>query len=325
MADFPAKRRKTGDSSSAVPVDDATSASSLAVNNNQSSRPSISYRQSFQSPTRSSLARSNPEVLSHVLSRSPIKSPIRSPTRRESGFGLRDKKAIRPSLTGGFERAIGGGSAQKNALNLFSGISPRRGSGAIQAFAVPPRRISRAATGTPVVESSSSPVKTRQQPRDNVVTTPSKKHPDPDEQLASELDSATRELEHSGLLGPLPLPDDYEEPELPPTPTQLGLEKRPERAGRDVLSSPSAGRGRRKAPLGPSGLGEAIDLAVPDRASEDRKVPEAVRKKETMKSELEAQLDKLKADVAQLEKWALQAKQGTGESQLGQDAVAKLM
>jgi hypothetical protein len=168
-------------------------------------------------------------------------------------------------------------------------------------------------------------VKTRQQPSDNVLTTPSKKHPDPDEQLASELDSATRELEHSGLLGPLPLPDDYEEPELPPTPTQLGLEQRPERGGRDLLSSPSAGRGRRKAPLGPSGLGEAIDLAVPGRASEDRKVPEAVRKKEAMKSELEAQLDKLKADVAQLEKWALQAKQGTGESQLGQDAVTNLM
>lgn len=324
MADFPAKRRKTGESSSAVPVDnDAPSSPTV---NKSSRRPSISYRQSFQSPTRSSLARSNPEVLSHVLSRSPIRSPIRQTSpQRESGFGLRDKKAIRPSL-GGFD---GAGSAQKG-LTLFSGLSPRRGS---SAFAVPPRRISRAATtatGTPVVESSSSPVKLRQQARDNTAlpTTPSKQHPDPDEQLASELDSATRELENSGLLVPSPFPDDYVEPELPPTPTQLGLEQRPERRERDLLSSPSAGRGRRKAPLGPSGLAGAVDLAVPEPERddpEDRKVPEAVRKKEAMKSELAAQLDQLKADVAQLEKWALQAKQGTGGSQFGQDAVANLM
>ncbi|CRG92761.1 Structural maintenance of chromosomes protein 1A [Talaromyces islandicus] len=315
MADFPAKRRKTGDSSSAIPADDAPSSPTV---NNKRSRPSISYRQSFQSPTRSSLARSNPEVLSHVLSRSPIRSPLRQQsTQRESGFGLRDKKAIRPSLTG-FEGAIGAAASQ-NALNIFSGISPRRGSGA---FAVPPRRISRAA-GTPVVESSSSPVKTRQL-KDTVLTTPSK-HPDPDEQLASELDSATRELEHSGLLDPSTLPDDYVEPELPPTPTQLGLEQRPERGGRDLLNSPSAGRGQRKAPLGPSSLGSAVDLAVPERDPEERQVPEAVRKKEAMKSELESQLDKLKADVAQLEKWALQAKQGTDSSQLGQDAVANLI
>jgi hypothetical protein len=176
-----------------------------------------------------------------------------------------------------------------------------------------------------VVDSSSSPVKTRQLKDATVPTTPSKQHPDPDEQLSSELDSATRELEQSGLLVPSPLPDDYVEPELPPTPTQLGLEQRPERDERDLLSSPSAGRARRKAPLGPSSLKGVVDMAAPELDSEELQVPEAVRKKEATKKELEAQLDKLKADVAQLEKWALQAKQGTDSSQLGQDAVANLM
>ncbi|KAH8690950.1 hypothetical protein BGW36DRAFT_432722 [Talaromyces proteolyticus] len=246
--------------------------------------------------------------------------PLRPSRDRESGFGLRDKKAIRPSLTG----------TEANLSSNLLGLSPRRGSSNIQAFAVPPRRISRSIETPPVDnagrEQQQQQQQQQQQPPRNtsVVTTPSRRD-DPDEQLASELDSATRELENSGLLpDSAPLLDTYVEPELPPTPTQLGLEPRPEKQQLNIMSSPSAGRARRREPLGPSGLG-TLDLSVPEPLLDDSQVPAAVKKKEALKQELSEQLNTLKEDVAQLEKWALQAKQGNDSLQLDQEAVSKLI
>ncbi|KAF3406376.1 hypothetical protein DPV78_000826 [Talaromyces pinophilus] len=309
MSDPPSKRRKT--------TPDATTTED-ANNNSNTNAPllqqsPVTHRQSFQSPTRSSLARSNPEVLSHVLAR----SPKRSPQRQQQGisFGLRDRKALRPSLTTNTE------SSPLRALSQ----SPRRG-GAIaaaqqQAFAAPPRRISRK------LESPRRSV-TRESDAEREVrveTTPIRQD-DPDEQLASELDSATRELENSGLLAPSSFNDDLPEPELPPTPTQLAREKRL-KAAQELLSSPSVGRRLRRDLLRPSRLGVTDVASTEDiREDEDEDLYDpALQERKKLKKELLAQLDELKADVALLENWTNRAKRGYDGQRAGQDDVSNLI
>ncbi|EED18347.1 conserved hypothetical protein [Talaromyces stipitatus ATCC 10500] len=324
MSDPPAKRRRTSPTTT-----DATTAQDANNTAAPSLRSSVTHRQSFQSPTRSSLARSNPEVLSHVLARSPTRSPQRQQQSSTQGipFGLRDRKALRPSLTANTE------SSPLKALSQ----SPRRG-GAIaaaqqQAFAAPPRRISRRLE---------SPRRSSGRESETYVNQggeggeggegeegPSQNTPirqtDLDEQLASELDSATRELEHSGLLAPSALNGDNPEPELPPTPTQLGREKR-RKASQEWLSSPSAGRGLRKDLLGPSKLGVADVAPAEDiPKDEDEDLDPAVQERKKLKRELLAQLDELKKDVNLLEKWTNRAQRGYDGKRPDQEDVSNLI
>lgn len=318
MSDPPSKRRKT--------TPDATTTAD--ANNNSTNAPllqqsPVTHRQSFQSPTRSSLARSNPEVLSHVLARSPTRSPQRQQqsSNQRISFGLRDRKALRPSLTTNTE------SSPLRALSQ----SPRKG-GAIaaaqqQVFAAPPRRISRRIESPRRSVARDSEVRGGEQQverEERVETTPIRQD-DPDEQLASELDSATRELEHSGLLALSSFNDDLPEPELPPTPTQLGREKR-RKASQELLSSPSAGRRLRKDLWGPSRLGVAS--VVPTEGThedEDEDLDDpAVQERKKLKKELLAQLDHLKADVALLENWTNRARGYAGQ-RADQEDVSNLM
>ncbi|OKL62484.1 hypothetical protein UA08_02711 [Talaromyces atroroseus] len=290
MSELPAKRRKTSPST-AAPVD-ATAAGDVSANSHLLQSP-VTHRQSFQSPTRASLARSNPEVLAHVLSRSPTRSPQRQPVSRSSRgnperpLGLRDRKALRPSLTNEMS------SPPRQTIQ-----SPRRGPLAAQAFAAPPRRVSRRLE-TPTqggdIGSGGAPTT----PLNNFM-----RGSDPDEQLASELNSATRELENSGLLAPSVLPDDSLEPELPPTPTQLGRKRMP---GKD-LSGP-----------------RTLHAAETTLRSEPEPEEPDVQKRKNVKRELLAQLDQLKTDVAELEKWTDRAKRSLDKPQPDPEAVASLM
>lgn len=147
---------------------------------------------------------------------------------------------------------------------------------------------------------------------------------DPDAQLASELDSATRELEKTGLLAaPSALPDDDSlEPELPPTPTQLGRDKATG-TSQSLLSSLSTGTSLRKGLSGPSALG--ADITTTDSLDEEELNEPDIRRRKKVKRELVAQLDQLKADIAQLEKWSDWAKRGPDKPQPDQDTVASLM
>uniref|UniRef100_A0A093UW78 Uncharacterized protein n=1 Tax=Talaromyces marneffei PM1 TaxID=1077442 RepID=A0A093UW78_TALMA len=312
MSDPPSKRRKT--------TPDATSEDTNTNSNAPLLQSPVTHRQSFQSPTRSSLARSNPEILSHVLAR----SPTRSPQRQQQGisFGLRDRKALRPSL------ATNTGSSPLRALSQ----SPRRG-GAIaatqqQVFAAPPRRVSRRIESPRRSVARDTEVRGGEQlveAEKRRETTPIRQN-DPDEQLASELDSATRELEHSGLMAPSSFNDDLPEPELPPTPTQLGREKRL-KASLDLLSSPSAGRRLRRDLLGPSKLGIGGVAPTEDiRDDEDEELDDpAMQERKKLKRELLEQLDQLKADVAQLENWTNRAKRGYESQRADQEDVSKLI
>lgn len=308
MADPPPKRRKT--TPDATNTEDANNGNANAPFLRQ---PSVTHRQSFQSPTRSSLARSNPDVLSHVLAR----SPTRSPQRQQQGipFGLRDRKALRPSLITNNE------SSPLRALSQ----SPRRG-GVVaasqqQVFAAPPRRISRKIESPTRDVAGDSEVERRER----VDTTPIR-HDNPDDQLASELDSATRELEYSGLLAPSSLNDDLPEPELPPTPTQLGREKSL-KASQDLLSSPSLGRRLRRDLSGPSKLSAADTVPTQHiREDEDEEVDDpAMQERKKLKRDLLAQLDELKADVALLENWTNRAKRNDGGHRADQEDVLNLM
>lgn len=311
MSDPPSKRRKT--TPDATTTKDANN-SSITDAPLLQSLP-VTHRQSFQSPTRSSLARSNPEVLSHVLAR----SPTRSPQRQQQGIslGLRDRKALRPSLTTYTE------SSPLRALSQ----SPRRG-GAIaaaqqQVFAAPARRISRRIESPRRSVTRDSEV----EQEERVETTPIRQV-DPDEQLASELDSATRELEHSGLLAPSSFNDDLPEPDLPPTPTRLARENRLG-TSQELLSSPSAGRRLRKDLLGPSKLGFGVEVpteGIHKDEDEDEELDDpALQERKQLKRDLLKQLDQIKADVALLENWTNRAKGGHDGQQVGQDDVSNLM
>lgn len=250
-------------------------------------RPEVTHRTSFQSPTRASLARSHPEVLSRVLSRSPSRSPQRPVSghdeeqrQQDEVIGLRDRKALRPSLN-----APGSPSRLSGS---FPARSPtRRASGA---FAAPPRRVSRRLF-TPEIEPSEA---TRTLSRRNDPDEGSgPKQRGPTEERSAEDDRISeRSSSSSGDSG---------EPELPPTPTALG---RVRLRGRPSLSSPSMRQERSKLRRE---IRQAEDAQTRNAARED--IPEELREKLELKEELSAQLERLKADVSRLEHLAKKAEQ----------------
>lgn len=216
-------------------------------------------------------------------------------------FGLRDRKALRPSLT---SNASPAGGLQ---------MSPRRQS---TAFTAPPRRVSTTVGpaditfGTPEAESQNTP----DLPPEG----------SPEGQLALELGSATGDVNVAGSMDPDPLSlqQALQEPELPPTPTQLGLEKPPGRPKGLSSSSPSAQyekRARRRIddPPKPSPLnlrnlgtdtapGEAPGAAPGAAPTTDQNLlsePSLKNKNQREKKELSVELQRLKEDVAELTMW----------------------
>ncbi|KXG53821.1 uncharacterized protein PGRI_008710 [Penicillium griseofulvum] len=281
--DSPAKKRKTSDTTG------ISVAPELPKND-----PHRSRRPSFQSPTRASLARSHPDVLERAISR----SPARRPASKDSGkqdprkFGLRDRKALRPSL-----------NASASPLTRPRGSeapesSPNRRSSGVQAFSKPPRRISRRILPGDFVFGSPMP-----QPKNPDSNTPER-------QLELELGSATREAEMD--MGPDPglMDEDILEPDLPPTPTQLGLEKAPHRPRGMLSSSPSRRQEKRRTAnaLHDSPL-KAVDFQSPppeylEAVSDLGAVSAAVREKRSSREKSAAELRRLKNEVKELETWA---------------------
>ncbi|KAL4888558.1 hypothetical protein BDV59DRAFT_206035 [Aspergillus ambiguus] len=301
MFSSPPKRRK----SSAVRAD-----ASAQIQPPPALRPD-SDRASYRSPTRASLARSHPDVLQRALSRSPTKSPQRTSQDASAArgpFGLRDRKALRPSL------GVAG-----SPLDPFrtSQTSPNRRASGIQAFAVPPRRVSRRIVPSDLAFQSPTVAKAagRDETRPNA----------PEDQLASELSDAVGADAGVGLDLDLdldqdqdqpPLREEYEEPDLPPTPTQLGLERAPERPVGLGSSSPSARTkvGRRLVDIrqSPSKL-RRVEYGAGDDAEERSEstemtgralFPEPVVKKRKLKNELSAEVARLKKDISELERWS---------------------
>ncbi|KGO68370.1 hypothetical protein PITC_065360 [Penicillium italicum] len=284
--DSPAKKRKTSEITGTSVVPD------LPQNDTHRSR-----RPSFQSPTRASLARSHPNLLERAISR----SPARQSENKDNGqqdprkFGLRDRKALRPSLNASaspLTRPRGSGAPES---------SPNRRSSGVQAFSKPPRRISRRIFPGDLVFGSPMP-----QPKNPESNTPER-------QLALELGSATREVDMD--MGPEPsfMDEDVLEPDLPPTPTQLGLEKAPDRPRGMLSSSPSRRQEKRAKRRTANALHEsplkAVNFQSPppedlETASDMGGVSAAVREKRNSREKSAADLRRLRNEVEELETWA---------------------
>ena len=137
----------------------------------------------------------------------------------------------------------------------------------------------------------------------------------PEGQLALELGSATRDADID--MGPEPgfMDEDNLEPDLPPTPTQLGLEKAPDRR-RGLSSSPSMRlekRSKRRTtnPLYESPLKAVNFQSPPSDDPEDAEAvsyPEGfsavVREKQSSRKKFAVDLRRLKEEVEELETWA---------------------
>ena len=303
MLSSPPKRRKTSETTAAA-IDASQSNQQAHENNNRVHQ----RRPSFQSPTKASLARSHPDILARAISRSPTRTASKgSKSGREQEFidsrtfGLRDRKALRPSLT-----------ADANPVDGLK-LSPRRRSSGLAAFAAPPRRVSRRiapsdlAFGTPEAKTQNV---TYRPPEDT-----------PEDQLASELGSATGGLDANNMdANPLPLEEEEEEwsqePDLPLTPTQLGLEKPPGRPKGLSSSSPTAqyekrARQRMNDTPKPSPLrlknsnldAELDDLSGTGLAMDQGLTSESALRKQRVRKELSVELQQLKDDVAELENW----------------------
>ncbi|BCR87073.1 uncharacterized protein ACHE_31060S [Aspergillus chevalieri] len=290
MLSSPAKRRKTSETTAAAI--DALQMNQKAHENNGRFHQ---RRPSFQSPTKASLARSHPEVLARALSRSPTRS-----ARNDSGsnngqqqeqeqvdsrtFGLRDRKALRPSIAPGASPMDG------------PTLSPR------SAFAVPPRRVSRKigpldlAFGTPEAK-----------PKNETAD------PLPDDTPEDQLAELGNDVNEDNMdQGPSFL-DGLEEPELPPTPTQLGLEKPPGRPKGLLSSSPSARYERRtRQRIDDTPKPSVLKLENFDATGNPTNkalnayralLSDAELKRQQTKKELSAELKRLKDDVAELEAW----------------------
>lgn len=300
----PPKRRRTG-----VATDVAIGASQLPAPSRESRSPS---RASFQSPTRSSLARSHPEVLERALSRSPgRKSPSRGSQKRPEeddakSVGLRDRKALRPSLNPSSPLKA---PRTSGSPMLFS---PSRRPSGIQAFTKPPRRLSKKILASDFI--FGSPIRKQSQLAGDLSNTP-------EDQLALELGTATQEtdmelnMDTNDLGGEIMDDDDSLEPDLPPTPTQLGLEKAPDRPRGLLSSSPSARHEKRRKRQATDVLqgsplktlkyqSPAEEDTYIDRDSTRDNVSAAVLEKQKSRRNLEAELRRLKNDVADLSKWA---------------------
>ncbi|KAJ5170534.1 uncharacterized protein N7500_003317 [Penicillium coprophilum] len=284
--DSPAKKRKIS-ATSGIPVAPEISQHEL----HRSRRPS------FQSPTRASLARSHPDVLERAISRSPARRLASNDTGHQDPrkFGLRDRKALRPSL-----------NASASPLTRPRGSeapesSPNRRSSGVQAFSKPPRRISRRILPGDFVFGSPMP-----QPKNPESNTPER-------QLALELGSATKEADMDMGLDTNFMDEDILEPDLPPTPTQLGLEKAPDRPRGMLSSSPSRRPEKRVKRRIANALHEsplkAVNFQSPppehfETVSDLGAVSAAVREKRISREKSAADLRRLRSEVEELETWA---------------------
>ncbi|KAL2837720.1 hypothetical protein BJX68DRAFT_249499 [Aspergillus pseudodeflectus] len=264
-------------------------------------------RPSFQAPTKASLARAHPEVLERALSRSPTRKSARRSSRDDPqneaetrAIGLRDRKALRPSITLTASPIDPLKRGQQSPLSF-----PSRRSSGLVAFAAPPRRVSkRISTSDLFFRSPTASQETRVEA--SLINTP-------EDQLASELGSATgaADMGDDDFESPS-LNDGFDEPDLPPTPTQLGLERPPGRPRGLLSSSPSKEQwGKRRAAgdleQSPSKL-RIVDYGTDPEGSTEHVVsvndvllPESVHKKRKLRRELSHDLESLKWDVAKLE------------------------
>ncbi|PGH13587.1 hypothetical protein AJ79_03580 [Helicocarpus griseus UAMH5409] len=324
MLDSPAKRRKSN-SSSAIAVNASNTAQQPRGTNGNEIPPPRPNRASFQSPTRASLARSHPDVLSRVLSRSPPKTaqPRPSSRGRQSGTfvgndgrpGIRASKLPRPSSLSAAATELPIRQANPK-LAPGSRLSPRRES-SVPVSSVSGRRIQ---SQRPRVSYSAEPGAelTASAP----ITRPEGDYVD---DQGPQLDSGSGRGTEGTLINgrhtrsSSSTEQQNGEPELPPTPTELGLERVPNRS-RGLLSSssPSYRQEKKKkqrlrdglkrpSPLKPrdaqrpAGEDHQDNIVSPRISFPEEDVPDELGEKQKLRDALAAQLARLKDDIAKIE------------------------
>ncbi|KAJ6140493.1 hypothetical protein N7470_010289 [Penicillium chermesinum] len=196
---------------------------------------------------------------------------------------------------------------------LEYGEDLRKPSG-IQSFTKPPRRLSNKIK--PGDFFFGSPARRQTLPAEEPLSNT------PEGQLAQELGSATRNASvgmslGAGLDGSMDVDfedEDPLEPDLPPTPTQLGLEKAPGRPRGILSSSPSARHEKRMkrratealqgSPLKALKFGSTdVPEDADDVLSESEELSAAILEKQQSRKSLRAELQQLRNEVAELTKW----------------------
>lgn len=303
MSFSPTKRRRSN-TSSAIAVDASDTAPTGTPNTGK--RPSLN-RASFQSPTKASLARSHPEVLSRVLSRSAAQKARRSashgPTQEpadangESIPGLPDGNPARQGT------AVSAGRASKSQGAPAGFRSPERVGGHRPSADQLPHRPQAAR------ESEGHNLRALQAATGDAV----------EKNAVSREDTVGEHLEHDDVRARSRSSDEgHGEPELPPTPTELGLEKLATRSKGPLSSSPSLQhemrkRKRRKATEGinssplklkgarPGGKIVNDDSQPRNSKPTNAQVSDKVREKQRLRDELSAQLERLRTELSELE------------------------
>lgn len=202
-------------------------------------------------------------------------------------------------------------------------LSPSRRASGVQAFSKPPRRLSKKILPTDFT--FGSPIRKQISPTQNLSNTP-------EGQLALELGNATRDAEMDANLDDGPdnpfANEDLLEPDLPPTPTQLGLEKAPDRPRGLLSSSPSTRQERRMKRRATDALHgsplKSLKFQTPDvvEVLDDPdlalgELPTAVLQKRESRNRLAAELRQLEKDVAELTNWTERVE---SRAHMGRDA-----
>ncbi|KAK2782509.1 hypothetical protein FQN53_009748 [Emmonsiellopsis sp. PD_33] len=324
MLASPPKRRRSN-SSSAIPVSASNTTQSQPQPPLSPDKPS--HRASFRSPTRSSLARSHPDVLRNVLGRSPAKVAQPRPVsrgRESSGIsGIRSSIPLRPSLAAretGETGSLVGGS--------------RRGS-SVPDFVAPPRRTSERgrASFSPGLAPEGRAGAIMADARDDGILRlrfgagRAVGGPDDNAHDARSSSSSSSEQENG-------------EPELPPTPTELGRERARNRQKGLLSSSPSWRQekkrkrrlrdGLKPSPLKPKEGEDAGDeqnnVFEPTRDSRlDEGIPREIQEKQKLRDALAAQLALLKEDITQLEDAAQQYERPDEYPEPNEEAINNLI
>ncbi|EEP77772.1 predicted protein [Uncinocarpus reesii 1704] len=311
MIPLPAKRRKSN-SSAAIPVE---APNVEHASSSRDGKPQRTSRSSFRSPTKASVARSQPELLSRVLGRSVAERALRSENR---GFELHNRQ--------GDEKKTALGAAQ-------SSLNPD--------ISLPPPK-SKAGTKPPLAAGGR-----QTQGEDSWGSQPSKLNNGTVRRsarralFASQRSSATVKLASGtgGLSESQNKDDDEGEPELPPTPTQLRVQKLSIRSRTLTSRSPSLRlQERNKRTLeqqaGPSHLeqdihrtqGEDQDSGpLANIPQPEEIIPKELREKRKLRDELAAQLERLKNDVAILEDCGQRLEQPNTFESMDEDLIKRLL
>lgn len=348
MEPSPAKRRKTSPLTAV-----AVSASNTTIRPvSQDVEQTTPSRASFMSPTKASLARFNPSL----LPRPKVAAAAGAPRSGQTPIEQQHSRIARKGRTGNGSarrsqpttpmRELGGlDKTEATTMNARAATaSPGRTTRSLGGglFGAPRRR-----SHTP--GRASSPVKAVDtNPEVNVAASPpggaNTAQDIVDGQLEQELqDGAARRLRRvtdAEKASTISDEADPEEPELPPTPTELGLEPPPERPKGLLFSSPSRRARKRKgtsvksSPLKPrdpppektpdSVFNQHLK-AAPLQQAKKPDVDEKLTSKQKERDQLCRQLQSLRTDVARLESEVARTQETAHGDPRSQEEVDELL